>query len=48
MSSVQPHKRIISGKVVTKAGDKSATILVERRVIHPKYRKIVKEWFIND
>ena len=42
MSSVQPHKRIISGKVVTKAGDKSVTILVERRVIHPKYRKIVK------
>ena len=44
MSSVQPHKRIISGKVVTKAGDKSVTILVERRVIHPKYRKIVKRF----
>ena len=29
MSSVQPHKRIISGKVVTKDGDKSVTILVE-------------------
>ncbi|WP_026943274.1 30S ribosomal protein S17 [Helicobacter rodentium] len=44
MSSVQPHKRVIVGKVVTKTGDKSVTILVERRVIHPKYRKIVKRF----
>ena len=44
MSGVQPHKRVIAGRVVAKAGDKSATILVERRVTHPKYRKIVKRF----
>ena len=44
MSDTQPHKRIIIGKVATKSGDKSVTVLVERRVIHPKYRKIVKRF----
>ena len=44
MSGVQPHKRIIAGKVVTKSGDKSVTVLVERRVMHLKYRKIVKRF----
>lgn len=44
MSEAKAHKRVVSGKVVAKAGDKSATILVERRVIHPKYRKIVKRF----
>lgn len=44
MSEKQAHKRVIQGKVVTKAGDKSVTILVERRVTHPKYRKIVKRF----
>lgn len=37
-------KREIQGVVVQKAGDKTATVLVERRVIHPKYRKIVKRF----
>ena len=44
MSDVQPHKRIIAGKVVAKSGDKSVTVLVERRVMHLKYRKIVKRF----
>ncbi|MCI5969185.1 30S ribosomal protein S17 [Helicobacter sp.] len=44
MSNAQPHKRVIAGKVVTKTGDKSVTILVERRVTHLKYRKIVKRF----
>ena len=44
MSDVQPHRRIIAGKVVTKSGDKSVTVLVERRVMHLKYRKIVKRF----
>ncbi|MDE5591919.1 MAG: 30S ribosomal protein S17 [Helicobacter sp.] len=44
MIDIQPHKRIIIGKVVAKAGEKSVSILVERRVIHPKYRKIVKRF----
>lgn len=37
-------KREIQGVVVQKAGDKTATVLVERRVMHPKYRKIVKRF----
>lgn len=37
-------KREIQGMVIQKAGDKTATVLVERRVMHPKYRKIVKRF----
>lgn len=37
-------KREIQGVVVQKAGDKTATILVERRVMHPRYRKFVKRF----
>lgn len=42
MNKEQSYKRIIQGEVVSRAGDKSVTILVERKVVHPKYRKIVK------
>ncbi|WP_104697929.1 MULTISPECIES: 30S ribosomal protein S17 [unclassified Helicobacter] len=44
MSEKQAHKRIIQGEVVSKSGQKSVTILVERKVVHPKYRKIVKRF----
>lgn len=44
MSEKQAHKRVIQGKVISKAGDKSVVILVERKVVHPKYRKIVKRF----
>lgn len=44
MSEKQINKRIIQGKVVSIAGNKSAVILVERKVVHPKYRKIVKRF----
>ncbi|OQX74652.1 MAG: 30S ribosomal protein S17 [Campylobacteraceae bacterium 4484_4] len=37
-------KREIQGTVVKKAGDKTATVLVERKVVHPRYRKIVKRF----
>lgn len=37
-------KRVIRGRVVSKAGDKSVVILVERKVVHSKYRKIVKRF----
>ena len=37
-------KREIQGVVLQKAGDKTATILVERRVMHPRYHKIVKRF----
>ena len=38
------HKREIQGKVVTIAGDKSATMVVERRVMHARYHKVVKKF----
>ncbi|KAA8708590.1 30S ribosomal protein S17 [Helicobacter canis] len=41
--SQMPHKRVIQGRVVSRA-DKSAVVLVERKVVHPKYRKIVKRF----
>ncbi|WP_292663238.1 30S ribosomal protein S17 [Nitratifractor sp.] len=37
-------KRVISGTVIKKAGDKSATVLVERKVLHPRYHKTVKRF----
>ncbi len=37
-------KRVISGKVVKKAGDKTATVLVERKILHPRYHKTVKRF----
>jgi len=38
------HKREIQGVVVKKSGDKTASILVTRQVLHPKYHKIVKRF----
>jgi small subunit ribosomal protein S17 len=38
------HKREIQGVVVKIAGDKTATIVVERRVLHPRYHKTVKRF----
>lgn len=38
------HKREIQGLVVARSGDKTASILVERKVLHPKYHKIVKKF----
>lgn len=35
-------KRTLQGVVTSSAGDKSATILIERRIKHPLYGKIVK------
>jgi len=32
-------KRQIQGLVVARAGDKSASVLVERKVMHPRYHK---------
>jgi len=38
------HKREIQGLVVTKSGDKTASVLVTRSVMHPKYHKTVKRF----
>ena len=38
------HKRGIQGVVVKKSGDKTASVLVTRSVLHPKYHKTVKRF----
>ena len=38
------HKREVQGKVVTISGDKTVSIVVERRVMHPRYHKVVKRF----
>ena len=37
-------KREIQGIVLKKSGDKTLSVLVERKVVHPRYRKIVKRF----
>ncbi|GAA8736131.1 30S ribosomal protein S17 [Helicobacter pylori] len=44
MNTKKPHKRLVQGKVISKFAEKSAVILVERKVVHEKYRKIVKKF----
>ena len=34
-------KRILTGKVVSNKADKTITVLVERRIMHPIYKKFV-------
>jgi len=38
------HKREIQGFVVKIAGDKTVSMVVERRVMHPRYHKVVKRF----
>ena len=38
------HTREVQGKVVTIAGNKTVSIVVERRVMHPRYHKVVKRF----
>jgi small subunit ribosomal protein S17 len=35
-------RRVLSGRVVSDKMDKTITVLVERRVIHPLYKKFVR------
>ena len=37
-------KREVQGVVIKKSGDKTISVLVERKVVHPRYRKIVKRF----
>jgi small subunit ribosomal protein S17 len=39
---VQMPKRILTGKVVSDKGDKTITVLVERKYLHPIYKKTVR------
>jgi small subunit ribosomal protein S17 len=38
------HKREIQGVVVSRSGDKTVSVLVTRKVLHPKYHKTVKRF----
>jgi len=38
------NKREIQGNVIKIAGDKTVTVVVERRVMHPRYHKVVKRF----
>ncbi len=42
MSAENKTPRTVQGKVISDKGDKSITVLVERKVKHPKYGKFVK------
>ena len=35
-------KRILSGKVVQKSGDKTISVLVTRQTTHPIYKKLIR------
>jgi small subunit ribosomal protein S17 len=36
-------RRILNGTVVSDKGDKTITVLVERRIMHPVYKKYVRK-----
>ena len=36
-------RRVLSGTVVSDKTDKTVTVLVERRVLHPVYKKYVRQ-----
>ena len=42
MSEEKSLRRTVQGRVVSDKGDKSATVLVERKVKHPLYGKFIK------
>jgi small subunit ribosomal protein S17 len=35
-------RRVLNGVVVSDKGDKTVTVLVERRVMHPIYKKVIR------
>ena len=35
-------KRILSGKVIKKSGDKTVSVLITRQTTHPIYKKIIR------
>jgi len=41
MSGAEKRTRVVTGKVVSNKMDKTITVLVERRVKHPVYGKII-------
>ena len=44
-------KRVIRGRVIKKSGDQTVSLLVERQITHPRYKKIItksKKYLIHD
>ena len=44
-------KRILTGKVTSNKSDKTITVLVERKIMHPMYKKFVtksKQFSVHD
>lgn len=41
MTEISSSKRVLTGRVVSDKMDKTVTVLVERRVPHPKYGKVI-------
>jgi|TARA_B110000444_G_scaffold255584_1_gene290239 small subunit ribosomal protein S17 len=35
-------KRVLTGKIIKKAGDKTVSVLVTRQTTHPIYKKIIR------
>ncbi|PCI01264.1 MAG: 30S ribosomal protein S17 [Zetaproteobacteria bacterium] len=42
MSEVSSNKRTLEGVVLSNKGDKTVVVEVERRFLHPRYRKTVR------
>ena len=42
MSETKAVERVLTGKVVSNARDKTIAVLIERRVRHPIYKKYIK------
>jgi small subunit ribosomal protein S17 len=42
MSEQENNTRLVTGRVVSDKMDKSITVLIERKVAHPIYKKYVK------
>jgi len=42
MSEVKSNKRTLQGVVVSNKGEKTVVVQVERKFLHPKYRKTIR------
>ncbi len=42
MSEAKSNKRVLEGIVVSNRGDKTVVVEVERKFLHPRYRKTVR------
>jgi small subunit ribosomal protein S17 len=43
VDEVKSQQRLLVGKVVSNKSQQTVVVLVERRILHPKYKKFVKK-----